>query len=216
MFIVLDGPDGVGKSTQVAILAQRLRDQGYSVSQIKFPNYPSRIGQVIQDYLQAKVKTANIYQASTCYALDRALAFQNEYKFAMDADFVVCDRYLSSNLIHQLPLLPEAAWSQYISWLTDFEFRLLESPQPDLTIILTLEYDVLVKQLQQRTTDLDVIESDKERTRKSLQVIQLLACYGYQVLDCTNTYARTSKSITEVSDMIYSHIKSMFPRLVLA
>lgn len=39
--IVLEGLDGSGKATQAKLLAAHLKEQGFSVREITFPNYES-------------------------------------------------------------------------------------------------------------------------------------------------------------------------------
>ena len=38
-FIVIDGTDGSGKATQVALLSKRLKKEGYKIKNVDFPEY---------------------------------------------------------------------------------------------------------------------------------------------------------------------------------
>ena len=49
-FIVLDGPDGGGKSTQLTILAERLQSEGYDIVATRDPG-GTRIGNEIRNLL---------------------------------------------------------------------------------------------------------------------------------------------------------------------
>ena len=49
--IVLEGLDGSGKATQAKLLAAHLKEQGFSVREITFPNYESDSSALVKMYL---------------------------------------------------------------------------------------------------------------------------------------------------------------------
>jgi len=49
-FIVIDGLDGSGKSTQLKFLVQRLKKEGYKVSFFDFPQHGKRSAALVDDY----------------------------------------------------------------------------------------------------------------------------------------------------------------------
>ncbi|MBI5221368.1 MAG: hypothetical protein HY979_01000 [Candidatus Magasanikbacteria bacterium] len=51
MFIMLDGIDGSGKSTQTELLVSRLKKEGYPVEMISFPQYGTKSAGPSEDYL---------------------------------------------------------------------------------------------------------------------------------------------------------------------
>ena len=52
--IVLEGLDGSGKATQAKLLAAHLKEQGFSVREITFPNYESDSSALVKMYLSGQ------------------------------------------------------------------------------------------------------------------------------------------------------------------
>lgn len=108
-FIVIEGSDGSGKTTQREELAKRLTEKEIKVMTIKFPNYESPTGGIVARYLgkepfSQEFGASNEVDpmiASTWYALDR-WAHKEEITSALEnGTWVIADRYIESNLAHQ-------------------------------------------------------------------------------------------------------------------
>ena len=103
MIIDIEGTDGCGKKTQTDLLFKFLTEQGYKVRKISFPNYDSESSALVKMYLRGEfgesANDVNGYQASALYAVDR---FATMSKINVnDYDFILFDRYVPSNMIHQ-------------------------------------------------------------------------------------------------------------------
>ena len=74
--IVLDGLDGCGKHTQTSILRLRLKDVGYNVESISFPDYESLSSGPVRMYLGGELgndpEKISPYLCGEFYAVDRA------------------------------------------------------------------------------------------------------------------------------------------------
>ncbi|KAH7318111.1 thymidylate kinase-domain-containing protein [Stachybotrys elegans] len=55
-FIVLEGLDRSGKTTQVKLLEQRFVEEGRPVKMMRFPDRSTTIGQMIDGYLKSEVE----------------------------------------------------------------------------------------------------------------------------------------------------------------
>jgi dTMP kinase len=55
-FIVLEGLDRSGKTTQVKLLEQRFVEEGKKVKVMRFPDRTTPIGQMIDNYLKSNVE----------------------------------------------------------------------------------------------------------------------------------------------------------------
>lgn len=211
MFVVLDGVDGVGKSLQTGKLYTRFRKDGFDVEKISFPCYDSLTGALITQYLFGKLEGLNVYQTSALYALDRSIAFSSRYKDVFSHKLVLCDRYTSSNIIHQAVLLPKSEWQSYINWLENFEFNQLKSPKPDLCLILTMPFEQTQKQLQGRKEAEDVIERDTDRSKRSEDIIAALPS-SYEKIQCWNEQENRVLTAQEINDLLYAKIYDALTR----
>ncbi len=145
--IVIDGVDGSGKATQTQILYERLKKENFKVCTTSFPNYESKTGEIVKMYLNGElgdVNTVNAYQGSISYAMDRYVSFLNDEwgKLYRNGYIVICDRYTTSNLIHQGPKVSDLELLKYIEWLEDFEYRKLLIPMPDDILFLDVPIDI--------------------------------------------------------------------------
>lgn len=153
--IVLEGLDGSGKGTQTALLAQALVKRGYPLRQVTFPDYDSPSSALVRMYLDGDFGSdpgdVNAYAASAFYAVDRFASFRRDWKADYDRGSVIlCDRYVTSNMVYQMGKAPREEWDQYLAWTEDFEYGKLGLPKPDLVLFLDMPVEVSQKLLLQR------------------------------------------------------------------
>lgn len=153
--IVLEGLDGSGKGTQTALLAQALVKRGYPLRQVTFPDYDSPSSALVRMYLDGEFGSdpgdVNAYAASAFYAVDRFASFRRNWKADYDRGSVIlCDRYVTSNMVYQMGKAPRGEWDQYLAWTEDFEYGKLGLPKPDLVLFLDMPVEVSQKLLLQR------------------------------------------------------------------
>jgi dTMP kinase len=133
-FIVLDGPDGAGKSTQVALLASWLPDQGVRTVLATDPG-GTGIGQRIRQIL---LDRASAQMDITCelllYMASRAQLVAEIIRPGLAAGAcVLCDRYISSTIAYQ------GAAGADIESIGTIGDLAVGHTWPDLTIILDVE-----------------------------------------------------------------------------
>ena len=141
--IVFEGTDGTGKSTQYARACKRLEAQGVRFQNIKFPQYDEPSSALIKMYLAGEFgkdpDAINPYAASTFYAVDRYAGFARGWKaFYDEGGVIVCDRYTTSNAVHQGSKLEGAAQAEFFTWLYDLEYDKMGLPKPDLVLCLDM------------------------------------------------------------------------------
>lgn len=102
MFITLEGPEGSGKSSQIAMLADFLCAQGYSVVQTREPG-GTPIGDQIRACLHDVNNTAmNAVTEVLLYSASRAQHVAELIRPALQAGRVVlCDRFADSTIAYQ-------------------------------------------------------------------------------------------------------------------
>jgi dTMP kinase len=100
-FVVLEGGDGSGKTTQVARLAATLRARGIPVLETFEPGAGS-IGKVLRELLLHGPDVIAPMTEALLMAADRAQHVATEVAPALArGDWVVCDRYVPSSLVYQ-------------------------------------------------------------------------------------------------------------------
>jgi dTMP kinase len=181
MFIVIEGTDGFGKSTQYEALQKRLKDAGYDVMTIHFPRYKEESSYFIREYLAGNygsVDQVGPYTGSLFFALDRYQAAQ-EIRAALDqGKIVLCDRYIGSNMAHQgTKFVHPEERRGYFVWLDNLEFETLGIPRPDFNFVLNAPFNIIKNRLEARESSSshikkDIHEVDENHIQKSLEVYQ--------------------------------------------
>jgi len=101
MFVSLEGPDGVGKSTQVALLADRLRGAGLEVVQCREPG-GTELGERVRALLLDPQVDLSDRAEALLFAAARAEIVEQVIAPALARGaWVVCDRFIDSSLVYQ-------------------------------------------------------------------------------------------------------------------
>ena len=166
--IVIEGTDGSGKSTQFRLLTQRLENENIAFQKIVFPQYSEPSSALIRMYLGGEFGTnpsdVNAYAASTFFAVDRYASYKKVWgQWYEQGGLVVCDRYTTSNAVHQASKEPEETRQAFLKWLYDFEYDRLGLPRPDLTLYLDVPTDFTEQLLRHREQDTHTTADIHER-----------------------------------------------------
>lgn len=151
--IVLDGSDGSGKATQTRFLLARLKQEGYKVKTLDFPQYEVNFfGGLIGECLagtHGDFVSINPHIGSVLYAADRFESKPQIEKWLQQGNIVVLDRYVSSNQIHQGGKIHDAKQQRkFLEWLDRMEHEVFGIPRPDLIVYLDVPSEVSQKLLQ--------------------------------------------------------------------
>lgn len=193
--IVIDGLDGSGKATQTELLRQALENQGIAVRKVSFPNYESPSSALVKMYLGGEfaqdAEEVNAYAASSFYAVDRYASYKMDWgKDYAAGTVILCDRYATSNLIHQMTKLPKEAWEGFVTWHADFEYDKLGLPRPNQVIYLDMDPDVSQKLMLARyagnTSKKDIHEKDVAYLKHCRETALFAARHeGWKVIECS-------------------------------
>jgi dTMP kinase len=207
LFVVFEGGEGAGKSTQVHRLAQALRGQGHHVVVTREPG-ATEFGARIRGML---LGSANGPAAPTAraeallYAADRAHHVATVVRPSLThGSVVVSDRYVDSSLAYQgagrsLPA-DEIAWLS--AWATG---RL----KPDLVVLLDVPPEVGLARIADREEGPDRLERESvafhERVRYAFLDLAAAEPHRYLVLDA-------SRPADEIAAAVLDRVVPMLPR----
>ena len=204
--IVFEGTDGSGKATQTALLCKELDRRGIPYRKLEFPRYKEESSALIRLYLSgafgAHPDDVNAYAATTFYSVDRFASYRQDWgAFYESGGLVIADRYTTSNAVHQTPKLPKEEREGYLKWLFDFEYRLLELPEPDRVVYLDLPTELSEQMMRRREqatgTKADIHERDEgylAACRESAELV--ISLCGWEKIDCSRGGAvRTPEDI---------------------
>ena len=143
MFIVFDGVDGAGKSTQIKLCHQWLRQSGFDVEEVSDPG-TTKLGKRIREILLGN-QGIPIDQRSEMLLFMAArsqLVTERIRPAIKHGSFVLCDRFLLSTVVYQGhagEIDPETIWQ-----VGQIATGGLE---PDMTLVFDLPVDVAFDRL---------------------------------------------------------------------
>lgn len=145
MFIVLEGLDGAGKSTQIALLRDFFARKGVESAYIHFPRFDAPVyGELIARFLRGEFGAADRvdpYLVALLFAGDRAEAAAQIGEWLAGGKVVILDRYVYSNIGYQCAKLPEGEPRRRLArWILDLEFGHNAIPRPDLSLFLDVPF----------------------------------------------------------------------------
>jgi len=213
MFIVIEWVDGAWKKTQTELLTNKLKEMEKAVDSLSFPMYGHWSATFVEKLLNGEFgrpHDLDPYVASTMYMLDRFAHQPTIVKKLQVYDYVISDRYTTSNFIHRgahyMEQGDEASMRDFFSWLYDMEFQKAKLPLPDKIFFLSVGIKNIELNLQRKAAEqqrsyidgdshgkLDVVEKDLDYQKYSLLVgKEILPGYfdNYIVIDCEDDSGR--------------------------
>ncbi len=191
--IVLEGSDGSGKETQAKLLTTHRNRDGRPARMVTFPNYEGEACAPVRMYLAGRFGThpsdVNAYAASTFYAVDRFASYREDWgAFYENGGTIIADRYVTSNMVHQMTKLTDPAECEaFLTWLDDLEYTKFGLPRPDAVILLDLPLAVteaLIAEREGRSGG-DIHERDKAYLRRCQEAYDVLEQrYGWCRVRC--------------------------------
>lgn len=153
-FIVFEGLDGSGKTTQAKLLAGALRKRGIDVIETEEPTR-GPIGIVIREILAGRTECDERALAAL-FAADRVdhlhSASRGIYKPAIDGKTIVSDRYYFSSYAYNSAHLP-------IDYVIGINSICAELMRPDVNVFLDLPPEKCINRLKKNRKHLDTYEN---------------------------------------------------------
>lgn len=206
--IVIEGIDCSGKQTQVDLLIKKLKNMGKKCECFSFPMYNTPTGKVLggpylgkqeicKSYFDEGPTNVNPYIACLYYAADRKYNIDKILNSLEELDFVILDRYTTSNLAHQGSKIrnKDERFNMY-QWIDKLEYWLLKLPKPDKTIFLHMPSEFSLELMKNRSL-VDDTELDLEHLKNAEQTyIELSELYNWSIVECAK-----DEKIREIDDI---------------
>ncbi len=153
-FIVFEGIDGSGKSTQVKLLTERLKAENHSVYQTFEPTN-SPIGSLIRNMLYGRIE-GDEKTLAALYLADRLDHIQNTtngmLKYLEGGKHVISDRYYFSSYAYHVPHVS-------LDWVVEANRICAELLRPDLIVFIDISTETSLERLTKGRSELDKFEN---------------------------------------------------------
>jgi dTMP kinase len=193
-FIVVEGLDGSGKSSQVDLLIDYLKEQGKDVVVTREPTLDSDAGKKIKQALKKEI-TIEPLELQKLYVQDRKEHLDNKVIPALkDGKFVISSRYAFSTFAY--------GYSDGLNLdkLVEMNSQFL---LPDLTIIVDVDPESCIKRIEGRGDPKELFEQ-KEKLEKVNEIYKKLPSMFENVVVVDGR-----KNIEEVFDNIKKEISKI-------
>jgi dTMP kinase len=198
IFIVIEGLDGSGKTTQAKFLAKKL-EKTYKVILTAEPSL-GKIGSFIREDCLYEDKRLPTEAEALLFAADRIEHMHNEVKPALeDGKIVICDRYIYSSLAYQ----GNAGLS--LDWIKTINARAL---QPDFSIFIDVAPEKVIERLQRKKSVMETLEIQQRVREVYLKYVEkgeLIRVDGDNPKDVVaeELYARVSNLLKSAKGFVY-------------
>ncbi|MBP3424029.1 MAG: dTMP kinase [Alistipes sp.] len=222
MFIVLEGLDGAGKSTQIKLLRELFASRGIESEYVHFPRFDSPVfGELIARFLRGElgsVESVDPYIVALLFAGDRADMAPQIRAWQAEGKVVIVDRYVYSNISYQCAkLATEEQRAKLKQWILDTEYGYYNIPRPDLSLFLDVPFSFTAKSLTEQRSgdDRAYLNGEKDIHESSLDLQQMVRNVyleaaksddALQVINCSNAeggmdtpqgiFARIAEAVT--------------------
>ena len=158
-FIVFEGIDGAGKTTQINLLANYLREQGRSVYCTAEPT-ETVSGGLLRDALSG-VTRRTVCEMAAMFVFDRINHNVNPVngiqKMLNDGFDVICDRYYYSSLAYQGSETDPA-------WVSNMNLNCPQIMRPDVCIFLDLTPEQSMARINRNRATQEIYENEERLT----------------------------------------------------
>lgn len=198
-FILFEGIDHSGKTTQSSLLAHTLEAEGKPVAHLRFPDRSTSIGTMIDKYLRSKPQEEN---ESTRSSRDRSIHLlfsANRWEVVPtiislleSGTNVVLDRYAHSGVAYT------AAKGYDLDWCKSPDRGL---PIPDLVIYLKLRPEEASKRGSYGSERYETIEFQE----KVSSAYELLKDSSWRIVDASQSLEQIQSQVRELADSVVSN-----------
>lgn len=194
VWITLEGGDGVGKTTQAALLEEWLVGQGRTVVRTREPG-GTEVGVLVRDIVLHHRGEVAPRAEALLYAADRAHHVATLVRPALArGEVVLQDRYLDSSVAYQGAgrVLDAEEVRRLSLWAT-------EGALPDLTVLLDLDPSVARRRLDAADKPFDRLEAEAaefhSRVREAFLALADAEPHRFVVVDASRPVAEIAAAV---------------------
>ena len=152
-FLVIEGLDGSGKSTQLKMLREYLDRRNVPFKYLHFPRLEEGVyGKLIARFLRGEMGAnhqVDPYLVALIFSGDRTDASLLIREWMGEGYLVIVDRYVYSNIAFQCAKLSSAEERDSLrDWILEFEFAYNKLPKPDVNLYLNVPFEFTMEQLK--------------------------------------------------------------------
>lgn len=201
-FLVVEGLDGSGKSTQINLIRNHLEKRQVPYRYIHFPRTETGIyGDLIARFLRGdlgSIESVNPYLVAMIYAGDRKDASEMINDWLNQGFLVLLDRYVYSNIAFQCAKIAGKEEKERLrNWILNLEYTYNKIPKPDLNILLDVPFSFTQKKLTesrvgeerkylQGSRDIHEEDLDFQQKVREMYLWQAETCADLKVIDCND------------------------------
>eukprot|EP01083_Nonionella_stella_P302840 1045771_1 len=198
-FIVFEGIDRCGKSSQCTRLLQYLNTNKIRNKFYRFPNRETLTGKIINDYLTNKIKVLDDRCIHLLFAANRHESKTDIINDLNNGINVICDRYSYSGIAYSSSKNIDNKMS--VEWCTTSESGL---PKPDCILYLNLSVDDAQQRGKFGEERYEKIEFQKSVKSAFDQIIQNEQLYNphtkWNIINAKNSIDNIHKEIVGIAD----------------
>jgi len=199
-FIVFEGIDGAGKSTQIEKLRQKLMSEGRKVFITAEPTQ-SVTGGILRDALSGNYKRS-ASELAAMFLSDRVFHNVNEsvgINQALEKGFdVISDRYYYSSFAYQ-------GLDSDIDWVINMNLNCPDIRRPDLCIFLDLDAEKSKSRIDTNRATVEIFEKEEILNKirnKFFDVFRRLPEENIEIVDASGTVDEVAEKISAVVDKL--------------
>lgn len=200
-FIVMEGLDGSGKTTQIGLLASHLKSLGHRVHLTAEPTV-STTGGMLRDALGG-VTQKTACELAAMFVLDRIFHNVNPVsgieKMLSDGYDVICDRYYYSSLAYQGSMTD-------LEWVKNMNIGCPQIRQPDLCIFLDLDPELCMQRIGADRTTTEIFEKKETLARVRERYMQIFGSLEDRVavIDTAPDIEAVGRAVCAAADTLWN------------
>ena len=218
LLIAIEGIDGSGKHTQARLLEQTILSNGLNVYATGFPQYDSWFGSMVGKFLNGEfgsLQDVDPHFSALLYAGDRFEAKPRIQSALHEGKIVLVDRYVASNLAHQVARASAEKRSEFLRWIEHLEYSIYGLPREDLILYLRVppgQAQKLVARKSERNytrATHDIQEKSLSHLENAAEMYDMLSrSRPWATIQCYDAQNNSLRLLEDIAAEVWSAVQS--------